>query len=140
MKATLNFSFGQVKMSSRLVDGDYQISEDESRYNHHYRFMVRISYDGKCRYFSYWTSYNDWRNAKEELDESDYKKALNCILSDSYAAQNTFEDFCSEFGCSTDSIKALRMYKDCKYNSKKMESLFSGLDLLSVQNELEEMM
>lgn len=134
MKVTLNFSFGQVKMSSRLVDGDYQFSEDESRYNHHYRFMVRISYDGKCRYFSYWTSYNDWR------DESDYKNALNCILSDSYAAQNTFEDFCSEFGYSTDSIKALGTYKDCKYYSQKMESLFSGLDLLSIQNELEEMM
>lgn len=140
MKATLNFSFGQVKMSSRLVDGDYQISEDESRYNHHYRFMVRISYDGKCRYFSYWTSYNDWRNAKEELDESDYKNALNCIFWDSYAAQNTFEDFCSEFGYSDDSIKALKTYKECKRNAERLNKLFSGLDLLSVQNELEEMM
>lgn len=63
MKATLKFSFGNVVMSSRLVDGDYQISEDESRYNHHYRFMVRISYDGKCRYFSYWTSTKQRKNA-----------------------------------------------------------------------------
>lgn len=140
MKATLNFSFGKVVMSSRLVDGDYQFGEDNSKFNHHYRFSIRISYDGKYRYFSYWTSYQDWRNAKEELDESDYKNALNCILSDSYAAQNTFEDFCSEFGYSNDSIKALGVYNDCKYYSQKMESLFSGLDLLSIQNELEEMM
>lgn len=140
MKATLKFSFGNVVMSSRLVDGDYQFNGDDSRFNHHYRFQVRIQFNENVRYFSYWTSYNDWRNGKEELDESDYKNALNCIFLDSYAAQNTFEDFCSEFGYSTDSIKALGTYKDCKYNSKKMESLFSGLDLLSVQNELEEMM
>lgn len=140
MKATLNFSFGQVKMSSRLVDGDYQFSEDESRYNHHYRFKVRISYNGKYKYFSYWTSYQDWRNAKEELDESDYMNALNCVLSDSYAAQGSFKDFCSESGYSDDSIKALKVYKACKRNAERLNKLFSGLDLLSVQNELEEMM
>lgn len=137
---TLNFSFGQVKMSSRLVDGDYQFSVDESKFNHHYRFEIRMSYNGERCYFRYATSYMDWRNGKEQLDESDYMNALNCVLSDSYAAQNTFEDFCSEFGYSTDSIKALGTYNDCKYYSQKMESLFSGLDLLSIQNELEEMM
>lgn len=140
MQATLNFSFGQVKMSSRLVDGDYQFGEDNSKFNHHYRFSIRISYDGKYRYFSYWTSYNDWRNGKETLDESDYMNALNCVLSDSYAAQDTFKDFCSEFGYSDDSIKALKTYKECKRNAERVNKLFGGLDLLSIQNELEEMM
>ena len=140
MKATLNFSFGKVIMSSRLVDGDYQFGDDNSKYNHHYRFMVRISYDGKCRCFSYWTSYNDWRNAKVNLDESDYKNALNCILSDSYAAQGSFKDFCSEFGYSDDSIKALKIYKECKRTAVRLNKLFSGLELFSIQNELEEMM
>lgn len=140
MKATLKFSFGNVVMSSRLVDGDYQFSLDESRFNHHYRFEIRMSYNGKRCYFRYATSYNDWRKGKETLDESDYKNALNCILSDSYAAQDTFKDFYSEFGYSDDSIKALKTYKECKRNAERLNKLFSGLDLLSVQNELEEMM
>lgn len=140
MKATLKFSFGNVVMSSRLVDGDYQFNGDGSRFNHHYRFQVRVQFNKKVRYFSYWTSYNDWRNGKEELDESDYKNALNCVLSDSYAAQCSFKDFCSEFGYSDDSIKALKTYKECKRNAVRLNKLFSGLDLLSVQNELEEMM
>jgi hypothetical protein len=82
----------------------------------------------------------DWRNGKEELDESDYMNALNCVLSDSYAAQGSFKDFCSEFGYSDDSINALKTYKACKRNAERLNKLFSGLDLLSVQNELEEMM
>lgn len=140
MKATLKFSFGNVVMSSRLVDGDYQFSVDESRFNHHYRFEIRMSYNGKRCYFRYATSNLDWRNGKEELDESDYMNALNCVLSDSYAAQCSFNDFCSEFGYSDDSIKALKTYKECKRNAERLNKLFSGLDLLSVQNELEEMM
>lgn len=140
MKATLKFSFGNVVMSSRLVDGDYQFSVDESRFNHHYRFEIRMSYNGERCYFRYATSYMDWRNGKEELDESDYMNALNCVLSDSYAAQGSFKDFCSEFGYSDDSIKALKTYKECKRNAERLNKLFSGLDLLSVQNELEEMM
>ena len=140
MKATLKFSFGNVVMSSRLVDGDYQFNGDGSRFNHHYRFQVRVQFNKKVRYFSYWTSYNDWRNGKEELDESDYKNALNCILSDTYAAQDTFKDFCSEFGYSDDSIKALKTYKECKRNAERVNKLFGGFDLLSIQNELEEMM
>lgn len=140
MKATLKFSFGNVVMSSRLVDGDYQFSVDESRFNHHYRFEIRMSYNGKRCYFRYATSYLDWRNAKEELDESDYMNALNCVLSDSYAAQGSFKDFCSEFGYSDDSIKALNTYKECKRLYERLNKLFSGLNLLSIQNELEEMM
>lgn len=127
-------------MSSRLVDGDYQFSVDESRFNHHYRFEIRMSYNGKRCYFRYATSYLDWRNAKEELDESDYMNALNCVLSDSYAAQGSFKDFCSEFGYSDDSIKALNTYKECKRLYERLNKLFSGLNLLSIQNELEEMM
>lgn len=137
---TLNFSFGQVKMSSRLVDGDYQFSVDESRFNHHYRFEIRMSYNGKRCYFRYATSYLDWRNAKEELDESDYMNALNCVLSDSYAAQGSFKDFCSEFGYSDDSIKALNTYKECKRLYERLNKLFSGLNSLSIKDELEEMM
>lgn len=82
----------------------------------------------------------DWHNGKETLDESDYMNALNCLLSDSYAAQGTFKDFCSEFGYSDDSIKALKTYKDCKRISERVNKLFSGLDLLSIQNELEEIL
>lgn len=140
MKATLKFSFGNVVMSSRLVDGDYQFPVDESRFNHHYRFEIRLYYNGKRCYFRYATSYNDWRNGKETLDESDYMNALNCALSDSYAAQETFKDFCSEFGYSDDSIRALKIYKDCKRTAVRLNKLFSGLDLLSIQDELEEMM
>ena len=140
MKATLKFSFGKVIMQSRIIDGDYQFNDYDSKLNHHYRFEIRVSYNGKRCCFRYATSYMDWRDGKEELDESDYMNALNCIFLDSYAAQGSFKDFCSEFCYSDDSIKALKTYKECKRNAERLNKLFGGLDLLSIQNELEEMM
>lgn len=140
MKATLKFSFGNVVMDSLLIDGDYQFNGDECIYNHHFRFEISASYNGEITCFRYATSHTDWEKRKVNLGKSDYKNALNCALSDSYAAQGSFENFCSEFGYSTDSIKALAMYKECKRVAERLNKLFSGLNLLSIQNELEEMM
>jgi hypothetical protein len=48
---------------------------------------------------------------------------LECLLSDSAGADNTFEDFCSEFGYDTDSRKAERIYKQCQEVRENMERL-----------------
>ena len=139
MKTTIKFSFGEVKMNARIIDGDAQFPGEDSRFYHHYKYQISLSYDGRVRKFTYMTSYYDWHEGKEELDESDFKHALNCFLSDSYAAQDSFEFFCNEFGYSNDSIKALKIYKACKRDAKKAKFVFADLDLLKIQNELEEM-
>lgn len=59
MKYTLKFSFGKVVMNSLLIDGDYQFGGDECIYNHHFRFEISASYNGKITCFRYATSYTD---------------------------------------------------------------------------------
>lgn len=131
---TLNFSFGNIFMQSRIVD------VDTSKFNHLYRFEIRLSYNGKRGYFRYAKYHQIWRKGKETLDESDYKDALFLVLMESYISRGSFEDFCSEFGYSDDNINALKAYKACKRNAERVYNIFSGLDLLSIQKELEEMM
>lgn len=130
---TLKFSFGNIFMQSRIVDGD------TSKFNHHYRFEIRLSYNGQRGYFHYSKYHQNWRKRKEVLNEFDYKDALFFVLMESYISRGSFEDFCSEFGYSDDNINALKIYKACKRNAERLNNVFSGLDLLSIQKELKEM-
>jgi hypothetical protein len=46
------------------------------------------------------------------------------VLSDYSAGEESFEDFCSNFGYDNDSIKALNTYIACQRNGKKVLNLF----------------
>lgn len=45
---------------------------------------------------------------------------LECLLSDRYAMQESFEDWCANYGFDTDSRKAERTYKTCVTQSHKL--------------------
>ena len=51
---------------------------------------------------------------------------LYCIVSDAYCGENTFDDFCTDFGYDEDSRKALETYLSCQENSKKLSQVFKG--------------
>lgn len=137
---TLKFSFGNFFMQSRIVDGDFQFDGDTSKFNHKYRFEIRLSYNGKRGYFHYVKYHQERRKGKETLDKADYKDALFFVLMESYISRGSFKDFCSEFGYSDDNFKALKAYLTCKRNAERVYKVFSGLNLLSIQKELKEMM
>jgi hypothetical protein len=73
------------------------------------------------------------------MDEKDMQFALYCFLSDATAAENSFEDFCNEFGYDTDSRNAEKTYRACvKANSKAIRLFGSELwEVMNAVNELE---
>lgn len=56
-------------------------------------------------------------------------EVLYSLLSDADAASMTFEEWCSEFGYSDDSLRALNTYNKCVAIDKALRKVFSGADL-----------
>jgi hypothetical protein len=47
-------------------------------------------------------------------------EVLDCLFSDAEAGAESFDDFCSNFGYSSDSLKALDMYRACMETAKQL--------------------
>jgi hypothetical protein len=60
---------------------------------------------------------------------------LFCLLLDSQAANESFSNWCDNFGYDADSIKAFNTYQLCEANSKKLGNVLSR-SLQSTLNEL----
>jgi len=58
-----------------------------------------------------------------------------CLLGDASAADMNFDEWCSEYGYSSDSIKALGVYKECLNVAKQLSRLFTR-DQLKAMREL----
>lgn len=50
------------------------------------------------------------------------EEVLNCLFMDAEARNSCFEDWCSDFGYSDDSIKAKNIYDSCVQNGIKLKS------------------
>ena len=61
---------------------------------------------------------------------------LPCLLADYSTVNESFEDFCMNFGYDEDSRKAEKIYKQCQRNGKKLEKLF-GSDLETIASHYE---
>lgn len=53
---------------------------------------------------------------------------LYSLIMDSYTAEETFEDFCSEFGYDSDSRKAMQIWEDCRNNAKRVKKFIPDLE------------
>jgi hypothetical protein len=51
-------------------------------------------------------------------------ETLDSILSDAQAGEESFEDFCGNFGYDTDSRKAERLYRACQRTNKAVRRVF----------------
>ena len=50
-------------------------------------------------------------------------EVLYCLLNDALCGQDTFEDFCCNYGYDTDSRKALKLYLSCQTAEKDLRKL-----------------
>ena len=55
---------------------------------------------------------------------------LYCLIMDSGADQQSFDDWCEDFGYDSDSIKVRKMYELCQENAQKMNNLGFDMDEL----------
>lgn len=64
----------------------------------------------------------DYENLKiVYVKRPELKEVLNCLFLDSSACEACFQDWCSEFGYDTDSIKAKSIYDACLENAFKLK-------------------
>lgn len=62
---------------------------------------------------------------------------LYCLISDADAGSETFEDFCSNFGSSTDSRRALDMYLTCQGTAAELRK-FLGEHMTAIREAAQE--
>lgn len=93
-------------------------------------YLVQVEHDGKKISFEFGDSVYDTNMGNEPTKHD----ILTCITADSYCPAN-FEEFCVEFEYDQDSISALKTFKKCKNQSKKIASLFSESEIEALRNE-----
>ena len=98
--------------------------EDQGHNRLRYRITIQRKDTRKSLSFIFWDSI---ANAEKGEQPTSYD-VLTCVSSDSYDP-NTFEDFCGEFGYSTDSRKAETTYKHVKKFADRINAFFSEPEL-----------
>ena len=58
--------------------------------------------------------------------DPDLLTVLGCLFSDAQAGEDSFEDFCSEFGYETDSRKAEKTWKSCASMNVRLHKLLGA--------------
>jgi hypothetical protein len=79
-------------------------------------YSVTLHYKGRQYTTDFWMG-------SAHTSEPDAEGVLECLLSDSHAADYSFEEFCGEMGYDTDSRKAERIWKQCAKVRENMERL-----------------
>jgi hypothetical protein len=118
----------RIRISSEWTDSNPNMID--SRNMNHYKVTLRRGRKQMSLYFSMGYGLRG---------EPDAASVIDCLVSDSYAADVDFEDWCSEFGYDVDSRKAEYTYKICVRQGIKLKR-FLGSELYDeVMNEVERM-
>lgn len=118
-----------VKINSRYVGMSTADEMDRPTFPmRHYR--VTLTHNGKRRTF-------DFYMGTALLDGPDLVDVVSSLLSDMDAGSMSFEEFCSEFGYNSDSIKALKIHKACQRNAERVKVIF-GDDIEAFREAVED--
>lgn len=97
----------------------------------HNHYKVKIAKDGKSHTFDFFGSIHMAENDIHPTIE----EVLDCFAMDVLCGQLSFEDFCSDMGGSTDSIKDQKSWKACVRSAKAAEKLGISNDILGEWRE-----
>jgi hypothetical protein len=122
-----------IKFRATLSDSKPAPWDDGKDQRHHYRITLSGDAPGKADVkrrlvFDFWGSIAD---AKAKKHPTAYD-VLACISGDVNCSE-TFEDFCSEYGESSDSIRALQTFKRCSSFAKRLQNFFTAEELEALQ-------
>ena len=106
---TIRADYGQAR--GRVSDGDWREKA------HGYR--VKLGYKGRALTTDFWMG-------PANTSEPDAYGVLDCLMSDMQAGDQSFDEFCSEFGYDTDSRTAEEIWKACRTMAPKVRRFLSG--------------
>ena len=94
-------------------------------------YTVTLTYNAKRMIVNYYMG--------SALKESDLtiNAVMHSLLSDEIRGMD-FEDFCSDFGYDSDSIKAKKIYNACVKNTDKLYRVFTNDELESMREQLQD--
>lgn len=140
MKTSIIFNSREIKLSAKCINEGVQFPNDDNSNMLHNQFRVRVynAYTGKATYFNFYGSNYDYEMGKRELYGKELLSAFHCFLDDCICAKNDFNEFCADLGYDNDSIKALRIYRECQRSLKKYDRIFSSVDIYDLANYLQE--
>lgn len=100
-----------LRITCTAVYGANKTSPNDFKGSHPYRVTLR-----KGRR----TLSTDFFMGSAHTSEPTAADVLSCLCSDTFAGEQTFEDFCSELGYDPDSRKAERTWKTCRSMAPKV--------------------
>lgn len=68
-----------------------------------------------------------WRQGLGIESDPDVGSVLYTLVSDAYAGEESFDDFCANYGLDTDSRKAHKTWKKCRKTADKLVDLFGEI-------------
>lgn len=95
---------------------------DESQYRN--KYMITVTRGDNDIRFVFWDSINNTQKGDRPTDYD----VLVTVKNESHCPE-TFEDFCSEFGYDSDSIKAKKIFQKLRKMSEKILSMFTAEEL-----------
>ena len=104
------------KVQGSIEWSDGPMPEGWDRGGHSWK--VQLRYDGRQMTTPFYTG--------SALGEPTLRDVLECLLSDESSADQSFEEWCSDYGYDTDSRQAERTYKAVRSKSKKLRRLLGG--------------
>ena len=122
----LDLRMKAVKIPSR-PDG---LGEDFDEGATHYLItLYKGDNPGNCKPITIFYSQGSAIKSKPEIDD-----ILNCLAMDTLNIDQSFSDWCNEYGHSDDSMKAHSIYTACKNTEKQMKQLFTLVELTELYN------
>lgn len=98
------------------------------------QYKGTIEFNNKKESFQYTDSIaNFYDNKRPEA-----KSLIYCVLMDATCDLSSFEDFCSEFGYDSDSIKHKNIYDACIKSAEKLGNLFNSTELSELNEAMQD--
>jgi len=107
------------------------------------QWRVTISSNAGFHSFDYFTGLGRRSKPRAAWDSPRPRKpkvadVLHSLTLDASAADENFHDWCANYGCSDDSIKAMNMYKQCLETAQALRKHFSPDTLRQVRELLQD--
>jgi hypothetical protein len=111
--------------------GDKKASWGDN-WNNHLVTVTNTDNKKRCT-FEFWSSI-----ANPELNEEyDILNSFYTFVSDAVGSDQTFENFCGEYGYNEDSREAEKIYRKCQKSLEKLKRIYDG-DIYDLLSELGE--
>lgn len=104
------------ELEIKLVWTPLGCSEDVDGWKHR-AWRVRLSFEGRSLTTSFKTGM--------AISEPDVPSVVSSLCSDALAGEQSFSDFCSDFGYDEDSRKAEKIWKACRAVSPRVRRFLS---------------